>query len=51
MSKKTLHPSLQKAILNKREENVDGDFYEQAIAALRKTATENRNRCPSRKGL
>jgi len=36
MSKQApLHPSLQEAILNKREENVDGDFYEQAIAALK----------------
>ena len=35
MSKKTLHPSLQEAILNKREETVDGDFYQQAIAALK----------------
>lgn len=36
MSKKPLHPSLQVAILNKQEENVDGDFYQQAIAALKK---------------
>ena len=36
MSKQAaLHPSLQEAILNKREENVDGDFYQQAIAALK----------------
>jgi len=36
MSKQApLHPRLQEAILNKREENVDGDFYEQAIAALK----------------
>lgn len=36
MNKKPLHPSLQVAILNKQEENVDGDFYQQAIAALKK---------------
>ena len=35
MSKKTLHPSLQEAILNKQEENGDGDYYQQAIAALK----------------
>ena len=36
-----LHPSLQEAILNKREENVDGDFYQQAIAALKDDGYEN----------
>lgn len=36
MNKKTLHPSLQVAILNKQADNVDGDYYEQAIAALKR---------------
>lgn len=35
MSKKTLHPSLQEAILNKQACNVDGNYYEQTIAALK----------------
>ena len=41
MSKQApLHPSLQVAILNKQEENVDGDFYQQAIAALKEEGYE-----------
>lgn len=37
MSKQApLHPRLQVAILNKQEDNVDGDYYQQAIAALKK---------------
>ena len=40
MSKKTLHPSLQEAILNKQGKNVDGNYYHQAIAALKKEGYE-----------
>ena len=41
MSKQApLHPSLQEAILNKRDTNVDGDHYQQAIAVLKKDGYE-----------
>lgn len=34
MSKNPLHPSLQVALLNRQADNVDGDYYQQTIAAL-----------------
>jgi hypothetical protein len=34
-NKKSLHPCLQVAILNKQADNVDGDYYQLAIDALK----------------